>query len=179
MKLVITDRDGTINEDRDDYVKSVHEWAPIPGSLEAIARLNQAGWQVVVATNQSGLSRGLFDLDALNAMHAKMHRLVNQAGGRIDAVLFCPHGPDDGCDCRKPAPGMVREIVERFGVKPEAVPLIGDSLRDLQAVAEAGGQPILVKTGKGSKTLQRGGLPDGTLVFEDLYAAATYLIDRS
>jgi D-glycero-D-manno-heptose 1,7-bisphosphate phosphatase len=179
MKLVILDRDGVINEDRDDFVKSVAEWVPLESSLEAIALFTQAGWKVVVATNQSGIGRGLFDMDALNAMHAKMHRLANQAGGRIDAVVFCPHTSDDDCECRKPKPGMVREIAERFGVKPETIPLIGDSLRDLQAVSEVGGQPILVKTGKGTKTLQGGGLPEGTLVFEDLFAATSYLIDRS
>ncbi|AXK39575.1 D-glycero-beta-D-manno-heptose 1,7-bisphosphate 7-phosphatase [Crenobacter cavernae] len=179
MKMVILDRDGVINRDSDDFVKSAAEWVPIDKSLDAIALFTQSGWKVVVATNQSGLARGLFDIEALNAMHAKMHRLVGQAGGRIDAVLFCPHLADEECDCRKPKPGMVRQIAARFGVKPETLPLVGDSLRDLEAIAEVGGQPILVKTGKGVKTLQKGGLPEGTLVFEDLYAAASYLIDRS
>lgn len=176
MKLVILDRDGVINKDRDDFVKNSLEWEPLEHSLEAIANLTQAGWRIVVATNQSGIGRNLFDLHALHSMHAKMHRLVNQAGGRIDAVVFCPHTPDDNCDCRKPLPGMVEEITERFNVKPEGVPLIGDSLRDLQAIAAVGGQPILVKTGKGEKTLAAGGLPEGTLVFDDLYDAAEYLI---
>ncbi|WP_024301594.1 D-glycero-beta-D-manno-heptose 1,7-bisphosphate 7-phosphatase [Pseudogulbenkiania sp. MAI-1] len=176
MKLVILDRDGVINKDRDDFVKNSLEWEPLDHSLEAIANLTQAGWRIVVATNQSGLGRGLFDLHALHAMHAKMHRLVNQAGGRIDAVVFCPHTPDDNCDCRKPLPGMVKEITERFNVKPEGLPMIGDSLRDLESIAAVGGQPILVKTGKGAKTLEKGGLPEGTLVFDDLYDAAEYLI---
>ena len=140
MKLVILDRDGVINQDRDDFVKNTMEWQPLPRSLEAIANLTQAGWRVVVATNQSGIGRGLFDMHALNAMHEKMHRLVNQAGGRIDAVIFCPHVADDQCDCRKPKPGMVHEVMERFNVRGDGLPMIGDSLRDLQAVAEVGGR---------------------------------------
>ncbi|WP_215781375.1 D-glycero-beta-D-manno-heptose 1,7-bisphosphate 7-phosphatase [Paludibacterium sp. B53371] len=176
MKLVILDRDGVINEDRDDFVKTPAEWVPITDSLEAIANLTQAGWRVVVATNQSGLGRGLFDMHAFNAMHEKMHRLVNQAGGRIDAVVFCPHTNNDQCKCRKPEPGMVLEITERFHVRPEETPMIGDSLRDLQAIDAAGGQPILVKTGKGHKTLANGGLPEHTKVFDNLYDAAEYLI---
>lgn len=176
MKLVILDRDGVINEDRDDFVKTTAEWVPITDSLEAIANLTQAGWRVVVATNQSGIGRGLFDMAALNAMHEKMHRLVNQAGGRIDAVVFCPHTRDAHCKCRKPAPGMVLEVADRFNVKPEGLPMIGDSLRDLQAIAAAGGQPILVKTGKGLKTLAAGDLPENTLVFDNLYDAAEFLI---
>ena len=172
MKLVILDRDGVINEDRDDFVKSSMEWVPLPRSIEAIANLTQAGWRVVVATNQSGLGRGLFDMHALNAMHEKMHRLVNQAGGRIDAVVFCPHTAADRCNCRKPAPGMVLDIADRFNIRTQGIPMVGDSLRDLQAVAAVGGRPILVKTGKGEKTLAQGGLPEGTLVFDSLYMAA-------
>lgn len=179
MKLVILDRDGVINQDRDDFVKSAAEWVPLPDSLEAIANLTQAGWRVVVATNQSGIGRGLFDMQALNAMHDKMHRLVNQAGGRIDAVVFCPHTKNDLCKCRKPEPGMVLQIAERFNARLDGLPMIGDSLRDLQAIAAAGGQPILVRTGKGMKTLDGGGLPDNTLVFDNLYDAAEYLIHSS
>ncbi|OHX14471.1 D-glycero-beta-D-manno-heptose 1,7-bisphosphate 7-phosphatase [Chromobacterium sphagni] len=178
MKLVILDRDGVINQDRDDFVKNSVEWVPIEHSLEAIANLTQSGWRVVVATNQSGIARGLFDVHALNAMHEKMHRLVNQAGGRIDAVVFCPHAADHGCECRKPLPGMVLEIAERFNVKLEGLPLIGDSLRDLEAIAAVGGQPMLVKTGKGVKTLAAGNLPESTLVFNDLYDAAEHLINH-
>lgn len=177
MKLVILDRDGVINQDRDDFVKNTMEWQPLPRSLEAIANLTQAGWRVVVATNQSGIGRGLFDMHALNAMHEKMHRLVNQAGGRIDAVVFCPHVADDQCDCRKPKPGMVHEVMERFNVRGDGLPMIGDSLRDLQAVAEVGGLPLLVRTGKGLRTLEKGGLPAGTQVFDDLFDAADYLIN--
>lgn len=148
MKLVILDRDGTINEDRDDFVKSPDEWVPIPGSLEAVARLNHAGWHTVLATNQSGLGRGLFDMGALNAIHAKMNQLLAMQGGRIDAVFFCPHVPQDNCDCRKPLPGLMLQIGERFGVDLAQVPVVGDTLRDLQAGAAAGCPTHMVWTGK-------------------------------
>ena len=150
MKLVILDRDGTINEDRDDFVKSPEEWVPIPGSLEAIARLNHAGWHTVIATNQSGLARGLFDMAALNAIHARMNRELAEVGGRIDAVFFCPHGPDDGCLCRKPLPGLFTTIGERYGVALRETYAVGDSLRDLQAGVAAGCAPHFVRTGKGA-----------------------------
>jgi len=150
MKLIILDRDGTINEDRDDFVKSPDEWVPIPGSREAIARLNHAGWHTVVATNQSGLARGLFDMATLNAIHAKMNRALTELGGRIDAVFFCPHGPDDGCSCRKPLPGLFTMIGERYGVPLRETYAIGDSLRDLEAGVAAGCAPHLVRTGKGA-----------------------------
>jgi len=175
MKLVVLDRDGTINHDSDEYIKSPSEWKPIKGSLEAIARLSQAGWRVVVATNQSGMARGLFDVAALNAIHDAMHRAAVQAGGRIDAIFFCPHAPDAGCECRKPKPGMLREIAERMNVDLAEVPVIGDSQRDLQAAAAAGARPFLVLTGKGRRTYEAGGLPEGTLVFADLAAAAEHL----
>ena len=148
VKLVILDRDGTINEDRDDFVKSPAEWVPIAGSLEAIARLNHAGWHTVVATNQSGLARGLLDMAALNAIHARMNRELAELGGRIDAVFFCPHGPDDGCACRKPLPGLFTMIGERYGVSLREAYAVGDSLRDLQAGVAAGCAPHLVRTGK-------------------------------
>jgi len=148
MKLVILDRDGTINEDRADFVKSPEEWVPLPGALEAIARLNHAGWHTVVATNQSGLGRGLFDMASLNAMHARMNQLLTKQGGRIDAVFFCPHVPEDQCDCRKPLPGLMLQIGERYGVDLEEVPFVGDSLRDLQAGAAAGCPTHFVRTGK-------------------------------
>jgi D-glycero-D-manno-heptose 1,7-bisphosphate phosphatase len=150
MKLIILDRDGTINEDRDDFVKSADEWVPITGSLEAIARLNHAGWHTVVATNQSGLARGLFDMATLNAIHAKMNRALGELGGRIDAVFFCPHGPDDGCTCRKPLPGLLTTIGERYGVSLRETYAVGDSLRDLEAGVAAGCAPHLVRTGKGA-----------------------------
>ncbi|HEX3139305.1 MAG TPA: D-glycero-beta-D-manno-heptose 1,7-bisphosphate 7-phosphatase [Rhizobacter sp.] len=150
MNLIILDRDGTINEDRDDFVKSVDEWIPLPGALEAIARLNQAGWHTVIATNQSGLGRGLFDMAALNAMHAKMNAALARVGGRISSVFFCPHAPEDGCSCRKPLPGLYQQIGERYGVELEAVPVVGDSVRDLEAAVAAGCPPHLVLTGKSS-----------------------------
>jgi D-glycero-D-manno-heptose 1,7-bisphosphate phosphatase len=175
MKLVILDRDGVINFDSDKFIKSPEEWKPIPGSLEAIARLTQAGFRVVLATNQSGLGRGLFDMATLNAIHDKMHKAVNQQGGRIDAVFFCPHAQDAGCACRKPQPGMLLEIAARFNVALAEVPAIGDSLRDLQAASSAGARPILVLTGKGEHTLKAGGLPEGTEIHQDLAAAAMAL----
>ncbi|HEU4460907.1 MAG TPA: D-glycero-beta-D-manno-heptose 1,7-bisphosphate 7-phosphatase [Methylibium sp.] len=147
-KLVILDRDGTINADSDDYIKSPEEWQPLPGSLEAIARLNHAGWHVVVATNQSGLGRGLYDAAAFNAIHAKMNAALARVGGRVDAVFFCPHAPADGCGCRKPAPGLFEQIARRYGIELAGVPAVGDSLRDLQAAAAAGCEPHLVLTGK-------------------------------
>ena len=175
MKLVILDRDGTINQDSDNYIKSPLEWKPIPGSLEAIARLTQGGWRIVVATNQSGIARGLFDMATLNAIHAEMHRAVGQAGGRIDAVFFCPHAADSKCECRKPKPGLLHEIASRLGVELDDVPMIGDSLRDLEAAVAAGAKPCLVLTGKGRKTRDAGGLPAGTEVFADLAAVAARL----
>lgn len=172
MKLVILDRDGTINHDSDQYIKSPAEWKPIKGSLEAIARLTQAGHRVVVATNQSGLARGLFDMATLNAIHAQMQRAVHEAGGRIDAVFFCPHAGDSHCECRKPRPGMLLEIAKRMNAELEGVPMVGDSLRDLEAAAAAGARPVLVLTGKGRKTRDAGGLPAGTEVHADLAAFA-------
>jgi D-glycero-D-manno-heptose 1,7-bisphosphate phosphatase len=171
MKLVILDRDGVINVDSDQFIKNPEEWKPIPGSLEAIARLSHSGFHVVVATNQSGVGRGLFDMAMLNAIHDKMYRALGQYGGRIDAVFYCPCAADHNCDCRKPKPGMFHEIAQRFGMELAGVPSIGDSLRDLQAAHAAGAQPILVLTGKGRKTEAAGNLPPGTQVFADLAAA--------
>jgi D-glycero-D-manno-heptose 1,7-bisphosphate phosphatase len=181
IKLVILDRDGTINEDRDDYVKSPEEWVPIPGALEAIARLNHAGWHTVVATNQSGLGRGTFDMAALNAMHVKMNQMLAKHGGRIDAVFFCPHAPDEACACRKPLPGLLEQIGERFGIALADAPVVGDSLRDLQAALAVGSPPHLVRTGKGAKmdAAKIGALcalVPGTRVHADLAAFAEYLI---
>jgi D-glycero-D-manno-heptose 1,7-bisphosphate phosphatase len=175
MKLVVLDRDGVINLDSEHYIRSPDEWKPVAGSLEAIARFTQAGFRVVVATNQSGVGRGLFDMATLNAIHDKMHKAVNQLGGRIDAVFFCPHAQDAGCACRKPQPGMLLEIAERFNVALAGVPAIGDSLRDLQSAKAAGARPILVLTGKGEQTRESGGLADGTEVYQDLAAAALAL----
>jgi D-glycero-D-manno-heptose 1,7-bisphosphate phosphatase len=175
MKLVILDRDGVINYDSDAFIKTPDEWKPIPGSLEAIARLTQAGYKVVVATNQSGISRGLLDMVALNAINDKMCKAVNQVGGRIDAMFFCPHANSDKCNCRKPAVGMFKEISDRFGLELNGVPAIGDSLRDLQAAAEVGAIPILVLSGKGKKTRAKGGLPENTRIFSNLSAAVDAL----
>jgi D-glycero-D-manno-heptose 1,7-bisphosphate phosphatase len=175
MKLVVLDRDGVINTDSEHYIRSPEEWTPIAGSLEAIARFTQAGFRVVVATNQSGVGRGLFDMATLNAMHEKMHKAVNQLGGRIDAVFFCAHAQDAGCTCRKPQPGMLLEIAARFNTTLAGVPAIGDSLRDLRAASAAGARPILVLTGKGEQTRKAGGLPEGTEIHRDLAAAALAL----
>lgn len=175
MKLIILDRDGTINFDSDQYIKSPDEWRPIPGSLEAIARLTQAGYRLVVATNQSGIARGLFDVATLNAIHDAMHRAVAQAGGRIEAVFFCPHAADSDCACRKPKPGMLLEIGRRFNAALEDVDMVGDALRDLQAADAAGARPVLVLTGKGQSTQDAGGLPAATRAFSDLATFAAQL----
>jgi D-glycero-D-manno-heptose 1,7-bisphosphate phosphatase len=175
MKLIILDRDGTINEDSDQYIKSPAEWKPIPGSLEAIARLTQADWRIVVATNQSGLARGLFDMATLNAIHAEMHRAVAQSGGRIDAIFFCPHAASDGCGCRKPKAGLLLEISARLDIELAGVPMAGDALRDMQAADSVGCKPYLVLTGKGQKTRDEGGLPARTETVADLAALAARL----
>lgn len=181
MKLVILDRDGTINEDSLDYIKSAAEWKPLPGALEAIARLNHAGWHVVVASNQSGLGRGLFDVAALNAMHSKMHKLLAAVGGRVEAIFYCPHAPDQACTCRKPAPGLFEQIGERYGVDLNGVPAVGDSARDIVAGAAVGCEPHLVLTGKG-EALRGQPLPDsfppGTQVHDNLAAFVDFLLAR-
>ena len=176
MKLVILDRDGVINFDSDHFIKSPDEWKPLPGSLEAIARLNQAGYRVVVATNQSGIGRGLFDMAMLNAIHDKLYRSLAQVGGRIDALFYCPHSADLNCQCRKPRPGMFEEIGRRFNSSLLGVPSVGDAIRDLKASDSVGAQPILVKTGKGQRTLEAGGLPENTWVFPDLAAEVKRVI---
>ena len=178
MKLILLDRDGVINYDSDKFVKNIDEFEMIPGSIEAIANLSQAGFKVVVCTNQSGIARGLFTMEELNEMHTKLHQLVDQAGGSIAAIIFCPHLPDSGCSCRKPKPGMILDICERFNVDEiNQVLMIGDSIRDLEAIANAGGKPILVKTGNGKKTLIRDKLPEGTQVFDNLLAASEHIIE--
>jgi D-glycero-D-manno-heptose 1,7-bisphosphate phosphatase len=175
MKLVILDRDGTINHDSDEHIKSVEEWQPIRGSLEGIARLTQADYRVVVATNQSGIARGLLDTRTLFAIHDVLQRAVAQVGGRIDAFFFCPHAADDGCACRKPKPGMLLEIARRFNISLADTYMVGDAQRDLEAAAAAGARPVLVLTGKGSQTSAAGRLPPGTRVFPDLGAFAEQL----
>ncbi|SBT07231.1 D-glycero-beta-D-manno-heptose-1,7-bisphosphate 7-phosphatase [Candidatus Accumulibacter aalborgensis] len=176
MKLVILDRDGVINYDSKQFIKSPAEWRPIPGSIEAIAKLSQAGYRVVLATNQSGIGRGLFDMDTLNAIHDKMHRAVQAAGGRIDAIFYCPHPIDAGCRCRKPMPGMFERIASCFNVDLTGTPAVGDSLRDLHVAAAMRARPLLVLTGKGTQTMAEGGLPEGTLVFADLAAATDHIL---
>jgi len=179
MQLIILDRDGVINEDSDEYIKSPTEWNPIRGSLEAIARLHRAGWRVVIATNQSGIARKLFDLDTLARIHETMHRRVIETGGLIDAVFFCPHGPDDGCSCRKPLPGMFHDIATRLRINLQGVPAIGDSLRDIQAAQAAGATPLLVKTGKGFGTVSQPDFDPSVPVFNDLYGAVNHLLASS
>ena len=176
MKLIILDRDGVINQDSDQFIKNTTEWKPIPGSLEAIAKLNHAGYRVVVASNQSGIGRGLLDMGALNAINDKMYRVLAQVGGHIDALFYCPHAAEANCDCRKPKPGMFIDIAQRFNADLAGVPSVGDSLRDLQAAATAGAQPILVLTGKGARTKAAGGVPDATPVFADLAQAVRHIV---
>jgi D-glycero-D-manno-heptose 1,7-bisphosphate phosphatase len=177
-KLVILDRDGVINADSAQFIKSPAEWKPLPGSLEAIARLNQNGYRVVVATNQSGVGRGLFDMDMLNQIHDKMHKALFVIGGRIEAIFYCPHAADSDCDCRKPKPGMFTRISQTLNIDLNGVPAIGDSLRDLQAAASAGCQPVLVLTGKGEKTQADGDLPPGTQIFPDLAQAVDAILAK-
>jgi D-glycero-D-manno-heptose 1,7-bisphosphate phosphatase len=176
MKLVILDRDGVINFDSDHFIKSPDEWRPIPGSLEAIARLNGAGFHVAVATNQSGIERGLLDMNALNAIHSKMLRAAQQVGAHIDVIYYCPHAYGTECRCRKPLPGMFLDIGQRLNVALAGVPCVGDGLRDLQAAEAAGGQPYLVLTGKGAATLAAGDLPAGTKTCIDLSAAVDTIL---
>jgi D-glycero-D-manno-heptose 1,7-bisphosphate phosphatase len=178
MNLIILDRDGVINYDSEQFIKSPDEWRPIPGSLEAIARLTQSGYRIVIATNQSGLGRALFDMGDLNAIHEKMLKAITAVGGHISAIFYCPHSADSNCRCRKPKPGMFHDIAERFNTDLTGVPAIGDSLRDLKAATAAGCQPILVLTGKGEGTRKEGNLPPGTLEFADLSAAVDCLLDE-
>ena len=189
MKLLILDRDGTLNRNRDDYVASPDEWEALPGALEAVARLNQGGWRVVLATNQSGIGRGLFDMASLNAIHTKMHRQLAAAGARVEAVFFCPHAPEDACACRKPAPGLFVQIGARFGVDLARVPAAGNAVRHVQAAAAAGCPTHLLLTGQSEALRPRNGqapyadlvpsipsLPPGTQVHADLSAFADWLL---
>ena len=175
MKLLILDRDGVINQDSDDYIKSLAEWIPIPSAIAAIARLSKAGWTVAVATNQSGISRGYYDLATLESMHARLRELVAEQGGELGLVVYCPHGPDEGCDCRKPKPGMLLQIAQHYGAELHGIWFVGDSRGDLDAALAVDCQPVLVKTGKGERTLTSP-LPEGTLVFDDLAAVADQLL---
>ena len=178
-RLVMLDRDGVVNEDSDDYVKSVAEWKPIAGSLHAIARLCDAGFTVVVVSNQSGLARGLFDRDDLRAIHREMHRQVEAAGGHISGVFVCPHAPDAGCGCRKPQPGLLLDVERSLGIPIAGAPLVGDKAADLEAARRAGCEPILVRTGKGAAAERDAAGIDSALVFDDLARAADHLIARA
>lgn len=179
MKLIILDNRGVINFSSSTFVKTPNEWKPIPNSLAAVARLSQAGYRVVIATNQSGIGRGLMDMETFNAINEKMYKAVSQAGGRIDAIFFCPHIKADKCDCRKPKTGMFKEIMQRYSVDLKNIPIIGDSLRDLRAAAKVGALPVLVLTGIGKKTKAEKTLPDGTEVFADLAEAVDSLLGKS
>lgn len=177
IDLIVLDRDGVINQDSDAYIKSVDEWIPIPGSLEAVARLNHAGYRILVATNQSGLSRGLFSIDDLNAIHRKLRRELSVLGAQIDAIFFCPHKPEALCLCRKPLPGLLEDIAQRLRVELKGVPFIGDSIADIRAASAVGAMPLLVLTGKGQQTLAKHGSELSDIpVFADLAAAAEALV---
>lgn len=178
MKLIVLDRDGVINHDSDDYIKSPEEWLPIEGSLEAISRLNHGGYTVVIASNQSGLARGYFDVEALTAMHKKLDDMLAKIGGRIDAVFYCPHGPDDACDCRKPKPGMLLAIGQRFNVSLKEVIFIGDSISDITAANNAHAQAMLVRTGKGMKAekILQSDNKSSVPVYDDLASAVTAIL---
>lgn len=169
MKLVILDRDGVINQDSDDFIKTVDEFIPLPGSIKAIAQLKHAGYKVYIATNQSGIFRGFYDISALNAMHEKLAALLKKQNAEIDGIEFCPHGPDDGCDCRKPKAGMYLTIAEKAGcTNPSEILVVGDSLRDLQAAQTIGAKAHLVKTGKGVRTLKNNEGLNSIPVYNDL-----------
>jgi len=181
MAIIVLDRDGVINFDSDNYIKTVDEWRPIPGAIEAMAKLSQAGHTLFIATNQSGIGRGYYDVGTLRAMHKKMLALLAEEGGEVAGIYYCPHHPDDSCHCRKPLPGMLDDIIEQHKVSLETSFFVGDSLRDLEAGFERGCQPILVKTGKGQKTIDAG-LPatlSHTLVFSDLASFADHLLANS
>ena len=178
MSLIILDRDGVINHDSDSFIKSPAEWEPIEGSLEAIARLNHADYRVIVMTNQSGIARGLLDEETLHRIHSKMHRMLAQVGGKIEAVFFCPHSDEDNCLCRKPKGGMLTDFATRLRLSLDGVPAVGDSLRDLQAAQSVGAKPVLVKTGKGERTLEAGGIPQDVVVFPSLSEFVTELLKQ-
>lgn len=175
---MILDRDGTINVDSDEFIKSAAEWLPLPGSLEAIAMLNRHGFRVAVISNQSGIARGLFDLATLDAIHAKMLKFTAAAGGEIEVIYYCPHGPGDTCDCRKPKAGLFRRLAEDKQIDLSATFAVGDSLRDIQAARAGGAKPVLVKTGKGLQTLNDNPQLD-VPVFDNLYDAAAYIVSES
>jgi D-glycero-D-manno-heptose 1,7-bisphosphate phosphatase len=182
-KIVILGRDGILNEFREGHVTAPEEWQPVDGALEAVARINHAGWHVVVATNQSGIGRGMIDMSAVNAVHARMHQMLQAQGGRIDAVFFCPHTPEDQCDCRKPKPGLLLDVLYRYGASAPDVPVVGDTLRDLQAAAAAGCEPHLVLSGRarglsGDALQQLLAQVPSSQVHDSLAAFAEFLLQR-
>lgn len=179
MKVLVLDRDGVINADSPAYIKSPDEWQPLPGSLEAIARASQAGYTIAVASNQSGVGRGLFDLDTLSAIHDRMIEAVEDAGGRIDLIVFCPHKPDEGCDCRKPKTGLLRRIEAELGISLAGAWMIGDSQKDLAAAREAGMQPVLVRTGNGARVERELRDVNGIFIFDSLAAAVDKLLEHA
>ena len=176
-KLIVLDRDGVINQDSDAYIKSVDEWIPLEGSIEAMAMLTKAGYQIAIATNQSGIARGYFTLDTLNDMHRKMNKLATEAGAKINYIAYCPHVSEDSCDCRKPLPGLIHQIETALNVSAKDCYMVGDSLRDLQAGSAAGLKPILVLTGKGQRTLDKGEGLAGIPVHLDLKAFTKELLN--
>lgn len=179
-RFIVLDRDGVINADSDDYIRSVYEWVPIPGSIDAIANLTHAGYRIAIVTNQSGISRGYYDLGSLNAMHRKLRDLVSLRGGSIEMILFCPHLPEDNCTCRKPLPGLLKQLEARTGIMLIGSPFIGDSLTDIQLAKQVGMEPILVKTGKGLMALASGREElDGVEVYNDLQAASEKFVRQS
>ena len=177
--LIILDRDGVINHDSDDYIKSPEEWIPIDGSLDAIAALKRAGYRIAVASNQSGLARGYFDQATLDAMHDKLHALLAERGVDVDGIFYCPHGPDDHCDCRKPKPGLLHQIRDAFDIALADTVFVGDSIGDLQAARSVGARPVLVRTGKGERTLARLDPADDVAVYDDLRAFSRELLDHA
>lgn len=175
-KIIILDRDGVINQDSDQFIKSPEEWKAIPGSLSAIAKLNRAGFTVVVATNQSGIARGYFSAETLKNIHQKMENEITAHHGKLAGIFICPHGPEDHCTCRKPKPGLLLDIAKKFNVKPEEMLSIGDSMRDILAAQACGAHALLVKTGKGAKTIASATNEFNVSVFDDLAAAAATIL---
>ena len=179
MKLIILDRDGVLNQEREDFIKTPEEWVPIDSSMQAVSRLNEAGYRVVLATNQSGIGRGLIDMDTLNTIHQKMHNSLGRFGGWVDAIFFCPDAPDAGSHCRKPNPGMFEDIANRCGTDLAHVPAVGDKLSDIQAAIAAGVRPVLVRTGYGKQTEKDKDLPAGIPIYDDLYSYVDKLLASS
>lgn len=178
MKVLVLDRDGVINADSPEYIKSPEEWHALPGSIDAIARATRAGYTVAVASNQSGVGRGYFDIDTLSAIHDRMIETVEAAGGRVDVIVFCPHAPDAGCECRKPKAGLLRRIESELGVTLAGSWMVGDSMKDIAAARAVDMQPVLVRTGNGAEVERKLEEPSGVLVFNDLASAVDQLLEK-